>query len=176
MEMKNPPPQFEKFVDSKDEFIVKVPNIPLHYFRYLFQTIGEPWLWVSRLEASDEELSSVIHHPDVEIFVMYKDGCPAGFIELSRKVPKEVELVYCGVMPHYIGKGLGRRLLNFALDQVWNHSKETPDRFWLITGDNDHPKAMDFYRSFGFKEYGNTFQLLRNDPWDSGLFKSPKRN
>jgi hypothetical protein len=41
MEMKSRP-AFEPFVNTQDEFIIKTNKIPLHYYRYLFQTVGEP--------------------------------------------------------------------------------------------------------------------------------------
>src|SRR5262245_41737996 len=50
----------------------------ISYYRYLYNTVGEPWLWWERRRLSNDELARIIHDPLVEIYVLYVDGVPAG--------------------------------------------------------------------------------------------------
>src|SRR5882762_7074491 len=68
-----PPPQPKGKVA-----ILRAEKPPVHYYRYLYNTIGEPYYWVDRRKLSDEALAEIIHHPQVEMYVLYADGCPAG--------------------------------------------------------------------------------------------------
>ena len=99
---------------------------------------------------SDAELTGIIHDEQVEIYVLHVDGEPAGFAELDRRRPPDIELAYFGLMPGYIGKGLGRYLLTWIIDTAWNH---TPKRLWVNTNTLDHPKALPLYQRCGFRPY-----------------------
>src|SRR5688572_32322949 len=57
--------------------LMKVENIPIHYYRYLYAAVGTNWLWFERLAFSDEDLSARIHTTGVEVFVLYANGAPA---------------------------------------------------------------------------------------------------
>jgi GNAT superfamily N-acetyltransferase len=46
--------------------------------------------------------------PRNELHVLHVDGKPAGFAELNRRQPDEIELVQFGLMPEFIGQGLGK--------------------------------------------------------------------
>ena len=81
------------------------------YYRFLYDAVGGPWQWLSRKKLSDEELARVLHDPRDEVHVLHVDGVPAGFAELDRRAEGEVELVQFGLMPEFIGRGLGRYFL-----------------------------------------------------------------
>src|SRR5262249_36331323 len=53
--------------------LLRAERPTISYYRYLYNTIGEPWLWWERRRLSDAELAAIIHDPLVEIFVLYAD-------------------------------------------------------------------------------------------------------
>src|ERR1700748_2939004 len=63
--------------------LLKCKNPPVHFYRYLYNTIGQPYFWVDRRKLSDAALAEIIQHPQVELYVLYADGCPAGIAELE---------------------------------------------------------------------------------------------
>ncbi len=77
-------------------------------------------------------------------------GVPAGFAELDRRIEGEIELVQFGLMPEFIGQGLGRYFLQWAIDKAWSYH---PRRFWLHTCTKDHPAALPNYLKAGFVVY-----------------------
>jgi GNAT superfamily N-acetyltransferase len=120
------------------------------FYRYLYDTVGEPWLWGDRRRLAPEELLAVIRDPAVEIFVLYVAGVPAGYVELDRRQPPDVEIAYFGLLPEFIGRGLGRLLLAWAVDRAWS---SRPARVWLHTCTLDHPRALSVYQRGGFSIY-----------------------
>ena len=120
------------------------------FYRYLYDTVGADWDWYERRRLSDEALAAIVHDDAVEVYVLYVRGVPAGYVELDRRVDGEVEIAYFGLMPDYIGRGLGPALLGWALERAWSYG---PRRVWLHTCSLDHPKALAVYRRAGFEVY-----------------------
>ena len=127
---------------------VEQPTIGL--YRFLYDSVGRDWNWVDRKLASDEELLAIIHHDLVEIYVLEVDGGPAGFCELDRRVDGQIELAYFGLMPEFIGRGLGKHFLHWILRKAWTYA---PRRVWLHTCELDHEAALPLYRQAGFVVY-----------------------
>lgn len=122
----------------------------VRYYRYLYEAVGGPWHWQSRRKLSDEQLASIVQAAHNEVHVLYIEGVPAGFAELDRSVADEIELVQFGLMPEYIGQGLGKWFLQWTIDRAWSYR---PQRFWLHTCSNDHPNALANYRKAGFEVF-----------------------
>ena len=120
------------------------------FYRYLYDTVGANWNWTVRRRWTDETLSKVIGDERVEVNVLYVGGTPAGYVELDRRIEGEVEIAYFGLIPEFIGRGLGTHLLDWGLGQAWSYS---PRRVWLHTCTLDHPRALDLYRRAGFVVY-----------------------
>lgn len=134
----------------------RVTSPSVHFYRYLYETIGAPWLWVDRRRMPDEELSWIVGDPDVHLGVAYVGGAPAGYFELDARrregAPSgEVELAYFGLMPDRIGQGLGRWLLAVAIDEAW--ALPGTQRLWVHTCSLDHPRALGNYERAGFRRY-----------------------
>ena len=87
--------------------LLRAERPTVSYYRYLYNTVGEPWLWWERRLLSDAELERIILDPLVEIYVLYVDGVPAGYAELDRRKEEDVELAYFGLIPQFIGRKLG---------------------------------------------------------------------
>jgi GNAT superfamily N-acetyltransferase len=128
------------------------PNVA--YYRFLCNTVGAPWLWVDRRRLDDAQLASILDDPRVEVHVAMVDGVPAGYAELDRRAEVEtgdVELAYFGLMPSFIGRGLGPWLLDAAIRRAFTTA--TARRLWVHTQTLDHPKALPLYRALGFVPY-----------------------
>ncbi|MSU79092.1 MAG: GNAT family N-acetyltransferase [Gemmataceae bacterium] len=117
------------------------------YYRYLYNSVGSDYHWLSRARLSDSELAVVLANPHNEVHVLYVDGSPAGFAEFDRPEANNIELVQFGLMPGFIGQGLGRYLLQWTIDKAWTYQ---PCRFWLHTCTLDHRFALHNYQSAGF--------------------------
>ncbi len=130
--------------------IIRAIRPTVSFYRYLYNTVGDPWNWFDRRKISDDELRKIIHDERVEVHVAYVLGTPAGYAELNFQKTGEVELAYFGIMPEFIGHGLGKYLLQRALDLCWSRN---PARVWLHTCTLDHPGALPLYRRTGFKIY-----------------------
>ena len=120
------------------------------YYRFLYKSIGESWMWYVRLKLNDEALAAIVQDEKVEVYVLYVDGVPAGFAELDRRQGPDIELAYLGLMPEFVGGGLGAYLLSTAIDIAWSYE---PRRLWVHTCTQDHPRALALYQRFGFKPY-----------------------
>ncbi|HVC94124.1 MAG TPA: GNAT family N-acetyltransferase [Pirellulales bacterium] len=118
------------------------------YYRSLYDAVGKDFYWLSRRKMSDEALAAIIGDPGDELHVLHVDGTPAGFAELDRRQPNEIELVQFGLVPEFIGQGLGKWFLQWAIDKAWSYQ---PRRFWLHTCTLDHAAALPNYLKAGFK-------------------------
>lgn len=143
----------------------RVPCPEIAFYRKIFAEVGEPWLWWSRRLLTDDQVLAIIHDPRVEVHVLWSGAEVAGFFESDRRVAGEAELVYCGLTPAFIGRGLGAFLLLSAMAEAWRDPAAT--RFWLHTCDLDHPKALDFYRGHGLIPYKEEVETV-DDPRLSG--------
>lgn len=130
--------------------IVQTHSPTVSFYRYLYNTVGAPWLWHERRRLDDNTLLAIIHDAKVEVYVLYVHGVPAGYIELDRRIADEVEVAYFGLIPEFIGRGLGRYLLDWALNEAW---REHPRRVWVHSCNYDHPKAIAVYQRAGFVPY-----------------------
>lgn len=130
-----------------DLAVTYVPEPSVPYYRSLHDAVGSDYHWLTRKRLSDEELAAVIHDPQDELHVLHVDGNAAGFAELDRRRPDEIELVQFGLMSEFIGQGLGKWFLQWVIDQAWSYE---PNRLWLRTCTLDHPAALPNYKKAGF--------------------------
>jgi GNAT superfamily N-acetyltransferase len=120
------------------------------YYRFLYDTVGQHYDWPRCKKLSDAELAALLHDPRIEVHVLVVEGVPAGLAELDRRTQGEIELVHFGLMPEFIGQGLGRYFLQWTIDKAWSYG---PRRFWLHTDTKDHSAALPNYLKAGFEIY-----------------------
>jgi GNAT superfamily N-acetyltransferase len=120
------------------------------YYRFLYDAVGRDYDWTSRRKLSDTELAALLNDPRLEVHVLMAEGVPAGLAELDRRVEGENELVQFGLVPEFIGRGLGRYFLRWTIDRAWSYR---PRRFWLHTCTKDHPAALPNFLKAGFTIY-----------------------
>jgi GNAT superfamily N-acetyltransferase len=130
--------------------VVHAEKPTVAYYRRLYDAVGQDYDWTSRKKLSDAELAALLNDPRLEVHVLLVEGVPAGFAELDRRTEGEIELVQFGLMPEFIGQGLGRYFLQWTIDRAWSYG---PRRFWLHTCTKDHPAALPNYLKAGFAIY-----------------------
>jgi ribosomal protein S18 acetylase RimI-like enzyme len=148
MEMTAPPTRPSVPLPAGKHALLRVDQPTVAFYRFLYNTVGEAWLWTDRRRMSDERLQAEIDHPEVELYVLYSGGQPAGFVELDRRKKPAVSFNYFGLMPAFIGRGLGKYLLNWAVDQAWSYA---PEKLIVDTCSLDHPRAIGEYQRAGFR-------------------------
>ena len=122
--------------------------ISVNDYRKYYYGVGEKYFWLDRMVMPDDELFQKINAPDVDIFIFYVNNEAAGYIELLKE-QKFVEILYFGLMPAYIGKGLGKYFLQWVIAKAWSYQ---PLRVQLNTCTLDHPQALQTYKKAGFTE------------------------
>jgi GNAT superfamily N-acetyltransferase len=155
-----PPPAGEA-----EPTLTQVTGMGVADYRALYRAVGEPWMWFERLLVPDDLLGTVLSHPVVEVCRLDVGGALAGFAELDRRQPGEVEIVHFGLVSAFIGRGWARWLMARTLGIAW---RGAPRRVWLHTCTEDHPGALAFYRRMGFRPYA-TEGFWIDDPRLTGL-------
>jgi GNAT superfamily N-acetyltransferase len=130
--------------------VVHAKRPTLAYYRFLYSAVGSDYHWLSRRKLSDADLAAILHDDRNELHVLHVEGVPAGFAELDRRKPGEIELTQFGLTREFIGQGLGKFFLQWTIDRAWSYG---PNRFWLHTCSLDHPVALPNYRKGGFVLY-----------------------
>ena len=143
--------------------LIAAPSVAL--YRFLYDTVGEPWLWGDRRRMTDEAIEAIILDPHVAIHVLSVGDQPAGFAELDGRVGAGIQLAYFGILPDYIGQKLGPWLLARALNEAW---AQKPGRVTVNTCTLDHPAALATYERAGFAPYRRVTEFYP-DPRIEGL-------
>jgi GNAT superfamily N-acetyltransferase len=127
-------------------------------YRTLFNRVGAPWLWFSRLLLDDAALEAIIRDPAVEISaVVDRNGIEIGLLELDFRVSGECEIAFFGLVPELAGKGHGNWLMAQALASGW---RKDVVRMWVHTCTLDHPGALGFYRRHGFVPFAYAIETF----------------
>jgi len=126
--------------------LLATPDVP--FYRYLHNTVGQPYLWWSLRLKTDEELSSLLSSKTATVYTLYHGGRPIGFFELSLVSLPVAEVVWFGLVPSAVGKGFGKAALEFAMRAAWTHGASEVQ---LHTCTADHPGALPNYLKAGFR-------------------------
>jgi GNAT superfamily N-acetyltransferase len=120
--------------------------VPVNTYRDYYYRVGEKWHWLDRMVMPDKELYDKINAGNVDIYIFYAGDESAGFVEFVKD-KHFVEILYFGLLPSYIGQGLGKYFLQWVAGKAWNCGTE---RIQLNTCTLDHPNALNVYKSLGF--------------------------
>jgi GNAT superfamily N-acetyltransferase len=118
--------------------------------RFLYTSVGGDWHWTDRLGWTYQQWLDYLSRPELETWIAYFDGTPAGYFELERQARDDVELAYFGLLPQFIGRGFGGLLLTRAVERAWQMGAR---RVWLHTCTLDSPNALAGYKARGFRVY-----------------------
>jgi GNAT superfamily N-acetyltransferase len=154
------PPDGEVHVERAD-----IPSPELS--RFLYTAIGGDWYWLDRLGWDYARWLDYLDRPAVETLVLYVSGTPAGFVELEVQADDNVEIVYFGLMPGFIGRGLGGYLLGVGVERAWAQGAQ---RVWVHTCSLDGPNALANYTARGFRVYDQQVESVQlpdepTGPW-----------
>ncbi len=138
----------------------KVDATDLAAYRTIFKSIGEDWMWFSRIIMNDEKLSDILSHPGVQSYVLIQDSDPIGLLELDFRDMPNCELAFFGLAKPAIGKGLGRALMDEAIARAW---AKPINRLWVHTCTFDSADALPFYIRSGFKACSRMVEI-HDDP------------
>jgi GNAT superfamily N-acetyltransferase len=128
--------------------IIRAQAPSVAFYRYLYNTVGEDYLWWLRRATPDHELAAMLRHKAVAIHTLYAKGEPAGFYELDARTWPDVNLSYFGLMPQMIGQGIGPAFLRAAVDEAWRLGAKG---LTVNTCTADHPRALPNYLRAGFR-------------------------
>jgi GNAT superfamily N-acetyltransferase len=118
--------------------------------RFLYELVGTDWQWTDKSALSDKDWAHYVCRTDLRTWVAYYEGAIAGYFELEKQ-NNQVELKYFGLVKEFIGKGFGRPLLTYAIEQAWKITGI--QRVWVHTCSLDHPNALNNYQKCGFRLY-----------------------
>lgn len=116
-------------------------------WRRLYAEVGGEYHWVDRLDWTDAAIAHYLGDPRVELWILREQGEPAGYFELRAHDDGAVEVVYFGLLPHALGRGLGKFMLTGAVERAWERGAT---RVWLHTSSRDHSSALPNYLARGF--------------------------
>ncbi len=131
--------------------LVQLAPCPVATYRQLYAAVGDPWHWHDRDAWPDEQLAAQLAKPQVAVWRLDdRDGGLLGYCELERHDDGTVEIVYFGLVPGAIGRGLGKGFLTAAVDAA---AAMGAAHVWLHTCTLDHPAAKANYEARGFVAY-----------------------
>jgi GNAT superfamily N-acetyltransferase len=143
------------------DFVVRQVGEPLPELnRFLYAAVGHAWHWVDRLEWPYDRWRAYVERPELETWVGYRHGTPAGYFELEAQGEGNVELAYFGLLPRFTGQKLGGPLLTSAVERAWARGAR---RVWVHTCSLDHPAALANYQARGFTVFKEE-QALKDLP------------
>jgi GNAT superfamily N-acetyltransferase len=115
---------------------------------------------------SRESLMAEVGMPDNIFLLAYLGGQPVGYARLlAHEAPPGVgegpaiEIVRIYAEQSAIGKGVGKSLMQYALDLAREIGKNW---IWLGVWEHNH-RAIDFYTKWGFEKFGDHPFILGSD-------------
>jgi GNAT superfamily N-acetyltransferase len=160
LEMRDPTQLKRKPMPTPDARVTHLVSCTVAQYRELYRRVGEHWQWRDRLAWSDERLATQLANPAVSVWELRVGGALGGYFELERQDQGDVEIVYFGLTPEFIGHGYGAALLTRAVDEAF----AIGTRVWLHTCTLDSPHALPNYRARGFRETGRVEKYLAQLP------------
>jgi GNAT superfamily N-acetyltransferase len=131
-------------------------------YRRLFEKVGGPWLWYSRLAMDDETLAAAMAEVHA---VLDSGGEEVGLVELDFRTRGECLIRFLGLVPELSGRGHGPWLFAETMKLTW---RPGVSRVHVNTCTLDHPAALRAYLKAGFRAYKRAFESFP-DPRLNGL-------
>ncbi len=128
--------------------VESLASCPPELYRWLYAEVGRAYSWIDRLGWSDREIRDHLARPGVAVSVLRSGEVRAGYFESVRHPDAAVEIAYFGLLPPFVGRGLGKAMLTLAVRDAWARGAA---RVWLHTCSLDHPAALGNYLRRGFR-------------------------
>ncbi len=159
LEMTQRPPAADDHRPRLDAQLMIAARSAPELSQFFYRIVGARWYWTDRLSWTDEQWMAWVDRPEHHLVSAWSEGAPAGYFELEVQAPSSVELVYFGLVPEFIGHGLGGWLLSEAIEMAWG--LVGTERVWLHTCSLDGPRAMANYKARGFTVAGERIEWRR---------------
>ncbi|MCA9249378.1 MAG: GNAT family N-acetyltransferase [Planctomycetales bacterium] len=116
-----------------------------------YRRVGAAWKWTDRLPWSPAAWRRYVERDELTTWIGRLDRQSVGYFELEAQPAGAVQIAYFGLLPEFIGRGIGGPLLSAAIEEAWNLAGTR--RVWVHTCTHDHPHALGNYRRRGFKVF-----------------------
>lgn len=145
--------------------VVRAEIASPEFSRYLYAAVGADWFWTDRLDWPYDRWLQWLRRPGSETWVAWVRGTPAGYVELDPQPGGVVEIICFGLLPAFIGRGIGGHLLTEGTARAWDLATRWPGReptrrVWLHTATLDGPAALTNYRKRGFQLFDTVTETL----------------
>ena len=148
LEMLSPDELRPKYADIPDlrvqRMVVKCPE----FNKFLHTIVGYNHRWGGRGDWSRDYWYKYVNRDEMETWVAYLSGTPAGYFELEKTSEGNARILALGLLPQFIGKGLGGYLLTRAIERGWEMGVS---KVQVGTCSHDHPHALKNYLARGFR-------------------------
>ena len=118
--------------------------------RDLHVRIGTPYRWPSA-SRGDDEWERWFAEPARRYRLVEYRGEVAGAADFEPQRDGDVEITTFGLLPEFVGKGLGGFALTLVVADAW--TRPGARRVWLHTSTLDHPNALPNYLRRGFRSF-----------------------
>ena len=135
---------------TEDVTIRRLDDCPIDLYRRLYREVGAAHHWVDRLPWTNDDIRRHLADPNVMFHVMSAEGEIAGYFELVKHDEDSIEIGLIGLIPRFIGRGLGGHLLTVAVRRAWAAGARM---VWVTTLTLDHAAALPNYVKRGFVIY-----------------------
>lgn len=163
--------------DVDIQFVQALEPSP-EFNRYLYTAVGSDWYWAHNVDWDYQRWMEWLTEPGHETWVAWVRGTPAGYAELTRRDGGEVEIENFGLVPSFIGRGLGGYVLTRVLQAAWAPPGTT--RVWLHTNTLDSAPALHNYKARGMTVYQVEEQVEKSqadgqrfEPWPGANRPAP---
>jgi len=165
------PEVFKPKALARNDVVVRKVEIPTptinHFF---FVNVGRPWKWYSRLKWTLADWKALVEKETTTTWIGYIKGSPFGYIEFHQQ-EESVEIAFFGLLPQFIGMGLGGFLLSEAIRLAWELE---PKRVWVHTCTLDHVFALNNYLARGFSIYKKNKVKEQVPEYNDSIWSTPE--
>ncbi len=136
------------YVDIPDLRVEQLQNKCPEFNKFLHLLVGHVHRWGWRADWGKDGWYRYVNREELETWVAYVAGTPAGYFELEKREDGDAYLDVFGLLPQFVGIGLGGHLLTRAIERAWELG---PNRVCVGTCSHDHPHALKNYLARGFQ-------------------------
>lgn len=130
--------------------LTSVGAAELALIRSTHDRIATPHHW-SSLAWSEQHWLNLLAYSGVRTWIARLGEEVIGLVQLRPHPPRDVQITKFGLVPEFLGRGLGGHLLTLATRLAWDLGNV--DRVWVQTTSLDHPHALSNYRHRGFRPF-----------------------
>lgn len=175
LEMLSPDELRPKRADVPDLTVQQATTPCPEFSRFLYTSVGGHWYWSDRLPWTYDQWLTYLNRPELETWVAYYSGTPAGYCELLAQADESVKLEYFGLLPQFIGLGIGGHLLTRSIERAWAMNAQ---RVWVHTCSLDSQHAYKNYEARGFSLYKTVHSTVElpaavPGPWPEAAAPAP---